>query len=293
MPTEIIVWDVQHGNSITVKTPDGKYIWCDAGTGSFDNGEEFSPYIHMKCPQIDLLVLSHPHDDHLGDFWNIPYGRINYLLYNSFLSQHYFEALRDSTTTSFRAKKTLSKYFVLQKNLKCGRIAQFHMPQDQQGLPLTVYAYWAISNIGENINNYSIVLYLHQGSNIICLPGDIEGSGWEQLRKSYYPSFQNLLKKTNILVASHHGRQKGWYSDFTTLCNPEIVVISDSDEKETSITSAYDNITKGHSVYKRNILFPPPVGRPIIKKCVSTRDNGPISITLGDKQFSVRVQKGI
>lgn len=289
MPTEITVWDVQHGNAISVKTPNGKYIWCDAGTGSFDSGKEFSPYKRSQIPQIDILVLSHPHNDHVSDFWNIPCERVDRLLYNTLISQEYFKTLRDSTTPSFRAKKTLTKFLITQEQIKWGTVAKYSTMEES----LTVIAYWAMSDIGTNANNYSVVVFLLQGKNLVCLPGDIEEQGWDFLRTSYTPYFENALRKTNILIASHHGRKQGWYSEFSSLCNPDIVVISDREEMETSITSDYDKIAKGHSVFKGFSKFPPPIARPVNKKCVSTRDNGPIVITLGNEKYSVKVQKGI
>ncbi|HNT16733.1 MAG TPA: hypothetical protein PKJ37_02400 [Acidobacteriota bacterium] len=292
MPIEIIVWDVQHGNAITFKTPEGNCIWCDAGAGSFDNGDEFSPYKHMKNPQIDLLVLSHPHDDHLADFWNMPMEKVTKCLHNHTISKTYQDTLAVTAEDPYIAATTLIKLFANDREFPCGLVASIAQPNERT---LRMYAFWAKQDIGENLNNYSVVAFFCKGENVICIPGDIEETGWDHLRTAYAPAFEELLNKTTILVASHHGRQKGWYSELAELCNPDIVVISDSHEKETSITSSYDYISNGHEVKKRarnvrEMLAPPIVA---IKKCVSTRANGVIKISMRDNDFSVTVGKGI
>ena len=45
---KVIMWDVQQGNAIYMKTPNGRNIMFDIGTGSYENGREFSPLRHLK-----------------------------------------------------------------------------------------------------------------------------------------------------------------------------------------------------------------------------------------------------
>ena len=72
---EITVWDVQHGNAIYMKTPNGRNVMFDIGTGSYDDGSEFSPLRYLKDKwSLDLLhylVISHPHADHISDIRNM------------------------------------------------------------------------------------------------------------------------------------------------------------------------------------------------------------------------------
>ena len=46
---KIIVWDVQHGSAVYIKTPTAKHIVQDLGTGSYKGGtREFSPLLHLR-----------------------------------------------------------------------------------------------------------------------------------------------------------------------------------------------------------------------------------------------------
>ena len=60
------LWDVGHGVSIWILTPNGSNHWIDLG-----RTPEFSPSEHVRCnygiPSIDYLVISHPDRDHLED----------------------------------------------------------------------------------------------------------------------------------------------------------------------------------------------------------------------------------
>lgn len=53
---DIVVWDVQHGNAIYMKTPNGRNVMFDIGTGSYADGQEFSPleYLNNKW-SVDTL----------------------------------------------------------------------------------------------------------------------------------------------------------------------------------------------------------------------------------------------
>ena len=56
---QIVVWDVQHGNAIYMKTPNGRHVMFDIGTGSYTNGYEFSPLKHLKYNWRSKLFALH------------------------------------------------------------------------------------------------------------------------------------------------------------------------------------------------------------------------------------------
>jgi competence protein ComEC len=66
---EITIWDVQHGSATYIKTPNNRHIVVDLG----DNGEEFSPLRTLYgrgVRQLDAVVITHPHRDHMDDIFN-------------------------------------------------------------------------------------------------------------------------------------------------------------------------------------------------------------------------------
>lgn len=54
-------------------------------------------------------------------------------------------------------------------------------------------------------NNLSCVYFISFADFTILFPGDLERDGWLAHLKN--PEFVELLQRTNILVASHHGRR--------------------------------------------------------------------------------------
>lgn len=70
-----VFWDVQHGNATYFSTPHGQHIAVDLGTGKLGDGNPaFSPLLHMRdswgVSQLDSVILTHPHRDHLDDIFN-------------------------------------------------------------------------------------------------------------------------------------------------------------------------------------------------------------------------------
>lgn len=71
-PMSVTYLDVGEGNSAVIVTPSRKTIFIDAGPswGEFDVGERIiNPYLlHEQISKIDVMILTHPHEDHIGGF---------------------------------------------------------------------------------------------------------------------------------------------------------------------------------------------------------------------------------
>src|SRR5947207_1780550 len=69
-----IFWDVEHGSATYMATPNGKHFAFDLGQGSYErNDAVFSPLKNLYeqgIRQLDGVVITHPHRDHLDDIFN-------------------------------------------------------------------------------------------------------------------------------------------------------------------------------------------------------------------------------
>ena len=69
MTLRFITWNVQHGSAALVQTPNGQQIALDLGAD-----EGFSPLLHLKygmgINQLDKVIITHPHLDHIEDILN-------------------------------------------------------------------------------------------------------------------------------------------------------------------------------------------------------------------------------
>ena len=74
-------------------------------------------------------------------------------------------------------------------------------------------------------NNLSLLTFLDIGGVSFALTGDLERQGWLQLLQN--SDVCESLKRVNIFVASHHGRESGYCREVFDCCRPQFVVISD------------------------------------------------------------------
>lgn len=107
------------------------------------------------------------------------------------------------------------------------------------------------------------------------IPGDNEAASWKELLEK--PSFIKAINDTDIFVASHHGRESGYYSELFKYFNPKLVIVSDGPEVETSVTDKYSKIASGWNIYKRSENEKIPHER----KCLTTRKDGRLIIKVG------------
>jgi beta-lactamase superfamily II metal-dependent hydrolase len=87
---------------------------------------------------------------------------------------------------------------------------------------------WNVYPGFQDENNLSLALELRVRGFSFLFTGDMEKAGFNNLLKGYVP-FSDMLKRTHVLMASHHGRRNGICEDMFDVygCKPVLVVISD------------------------------------------------------------------
>lgn len=90
------------------------------------------------------------------------------------------------------------------------------------------------ANKSNNHNNLSYVLYLVANGKRIILGGDAEADVWKSIH-GYYGS--NL--KCDILKASHHGRDSGYYQPAVAAMKPEYTIVSVGKKPSTDASNKY------------------------------------------------------
>jgi hypothetical protein len=112
-------------------------------------------------------------------------------------------------------------------------------------------------------------------------PGDLEAAGWQALLTNEY--FCEELRKTTVLVASHHGRQSGYCEEIFQYCRPQVVVISDKPKMHATQETVpqYQNILSGEGV---NV-----VGQWRKRHVLTTRNDGPIRFYVASTNYTIEV----
>ncbi len=124
-------------------------------------------------------------------------------------------------------------------------------------------------------NNLSQIVFVEHYGSVICISGDLEETGWKTLLAKD-STVKEWLKRTNVFVASHHGRENGYCVDIFSYCKPECIVISDKGiehETQRDMCSIYGKNVAGNGVYfNRDIKTK--------RKVLTTRDDGHVWLQL-------------
>lgn len=283
MTAKFILWDVQHGHATYVKSPNDRHIVVDLGTGSFRNGESFSPleYLdhHYGVQQIDYGVVTHPDLDHIDDIEkfdamnpkvfcrpkHIPDGKV-------------LEDIREKDRHKFEKYVDMNRKYNQPILDECSDNPK--NPNNYGGLEMDTYI--SKSCPLDNFNDHSVVTVFQYAGVKVVVPGDNGACSWEELLNQ--SGFRNAVKDADVLLAPHHGRESGWHDEAMDAINPGITVISDARRTETSAQSKYSTKSRGWEVQNRSS------GRKEFRKTVSTYNDGVIVVKIGrNSELEVQV----
>jgi len=199
----ISVIDVGQGDSILVQFPQGQTMLVDAGVP--DEGATVVAYLQQRhVARIDLLVATHPHEDHIGGMKDVlaefPVG----------------QAWDDGYVLG---SKTQEDYLA---DIKARGIplsvARAGMTRQMDGVGVEVLApVRLLEGTDSDANNNSVVLRLSYGAVSALLTGDMEGE--ERDSVSHWPP-------CTILKVAHHGSRTGTDAAFLRAVQPSLAVIS-------------------------------------------------------------------
>lgn len=287
---EFLFWDVQHGNACYIHTPNDRHIVVDLGTGSYSENKEFSPLLHLKnkygVKQLDYVVITHPHRDHIDDIFN--FDRL------SPKTLHRPKHLTDSEVLEGNKKEDSDKvneYLTINKRysmpVQSGSASDATVPDQWGGVKMSFFLSSGCSTT--NLNNHSIVTVFEYADSKIIVPGDNEATSWKELIKD--SGFLSAAKNSDVLLAPHHGRKAGYCPElFDAIGKVYITIISDGPYSDTSATSSYGGQSKGWRAYYPDDSYDE-------RLCVTTRQDGVIRVKAyytaeGKPRLNVHVQKG-
>ena len=272
MTLRFITWDVEHGSAAYIRTPNGRHIAMDLGARrAADAG--FSPLAHLYwnwgVKQLDAVVITHPHLDHIEDILNFDALSPKVLMRPGHLTDD--EIWGSNRKASPETRQIIQKYIDINRS--------YNQPADPQTSlsSLTNYGNVAFQfftpkhSPRDNINNHSVVTVMTYEGVKFLMPGDNEPSSWNELLARQ--DFLSAIQGTHVLVASHHGRESGYNAPLFKRITPLLTIISDGRFVDTSATSRYSAETKGWVVTRRN-------GPRTQRKCVTTRNDGVIDVVV-------------
>ena len=277
MVLKIIIWDVEHGTAISVRLPNGKVLMLDCATNDYTG---FSPIqvTKDKWKRLDLLIMSHPHLDHISDIHNIDRHNPPLFLAPYVDPKQLLEGKNDEIKDIFDKYMDLLNdvQYDINVNYKFSKLSRdvstlLIRREKWGGVDIT---WFGLNGYQENINDYSLVTFLTYGSFTFAYAGDLSSNGWESLIRQEGAKFTRMLKKTNFFVVAHHGRKEGYNPlIFDSMQDLKMAFISDKNLQRTSVTDRYSKHCKGWKVINENSNYKE------YRYVLTTRKDGRIIIT--------------
>lgn len=206
--------DVGQGDSTLIVTPQNKTILIDGGGSSseFDVGKNtLVPYILDRgFPQIDIIIISHFDQDHVGGIMTVLQ---ELKVKKVYISKQVEKSENYEKFLDIVSNKKIKVYEVVSGN-------KIHIEKN-----LYIDILWPTNNqITTNIlNNNAIVCNLHYKNFSMLFTGDIEKIAETEILEKYSKTPQFL--KANILKVGHHGSKSSSISEFLNTVKPQIAVI--------------------------------------------------------------------
>ncbi len=199
---EIHFIDVGQGDSALVLTENGTVL-VDAGTT--DSGKDAAAYIKNRTNTIDYMILTHPHEDHIGgasfimDDVKVKNIIMPDMTANSASFDRLLDAIENNDTNVIPAEKGLG---FLVGELRIEILS-----------PPTNKTY-------EDTNNMSIVSRITFGKTSFLFTGDAE----KTVENDLLQSGQTL--RSDVLKIGHHGSSTSSCEEFIKAVSPKFAVIS-------------------------------------------------------------------
>jgi competence protein ComEC len=201
-PLTIEVLDIGQGDSILIRSPEGKTALIDAGP---TRRGALTALKRAGITSLDMVAISHHHSDHYGGMDEVVKA----------MKPRYFVASRSGHTTSLylHLLKTVQAQgmTVVQPSTKSRKI-------ELGSVELTIFPQPPEDRKEEN--NNSIGLRLGYGSFSMLFTGDSE----ETERAWWLRNDPSLARNCTILKLAHHGSRNGTDSRWLQLVRPELAV---------------------------------------------------------------------
>lgn len=255
------VWDVQLGLAIHVKAPNGKYIVIDLGTGTYNT----SPLRKRMWDNIAYMVITHPHLDHISDILNFDINAPKILCRPPLLTnEEVMEGVRQCDRAKFEKYCQINDRY--NSPVKYDDENYTGNPNHYGGLEIQTFSTSLCDH--SNFNNFSMITVFQFSGIKVIVCGDNEKVSFDKLMKEN--DFKNAVRGADVLVAPHHGRESAYHSEFVSLVNPRITIISDTTKSDASAVDKYTQRSRGWTVRGEE------------RKCLTTRNDGNITVEFGE-----------
>jgi len=272
----LVIWDVQHGACAMMQHVGqyaGRLAMIDSGSADDWRPSTYITKI-LGRNRLDYLFITNADQDHMSDLQGLWGAGITVpVLYRnpSYTGEQMRQIKRQSGPLSTDAERYVSSCATF--NQPVGE------PFNQYMGGITATTFWNPYPTFTDTNNLSLVVFIKYANFKILFPGDLEKAGWYALLQR--ADFRAELVGTDVLVASHHGRESGYCADIFNYFTPSAVVISDKPiEHETQkMVPNYRNVVRDQGVRVRTTMKD--------RHVLTTRRDGWIQFTVTNDNYFI------
>lgn len=235
--TKIYIYDVEHGLSSSVLDSSGNTLLIDCGRRT-----KFSPAKHLASMKnvllrdlyIDLLILSHPHGDHIEDIQNLKQTKVRNKM-NLSLDLYTDDELKKGNTE--QGYRNLMLYKTTYAHFK----SEYYSPPHWEFYLNTQFGLKPeqARAVEKNsvINNSSIISVVQYAGVKIIFPGDIQVNAWKTILDN--AEFVEMAKNPSIIVAPHHGHKSSFCQDIYDKLGKPFVNVCSLDSGDEHLANQY------------------------------------------------------
>ena len=264
----IEVFDVGHGACSVVTFSNVPRIMIDCGC---DADRPWWPSVHFIGVPVDLLVIQNLDSDHVQDIKDV----VQWVKPRAIYSNPSVDA---SVLATLKAEHGMNGALTTIHGLLARfgpKMGPWRVPLPD-GVEATLWYLDYDPSTGLDTNNLSVVLTIRYGEFRIVFGGDLERRGWLEHLSGF--GFWSALGRSNVFVASHHGRQNGLCVEALRAASPDIVIMSDKKKVHMSqeTVDEYRGYCRGIPDYTRTPEYP--FGPQPLRHVLTTRRDGDIRI---------------
>ena len=201
--------DVGQGDSIFLRSPNGKTMLVDAGTP--DSFESIQNVLSEEgVTKLDVVVMTHPHSDHMGSMKRV--------IDNYNIGTFYMPDAVNTTSSFDRMLSALEKKKVKTKVIWGSAKTTINWDGDVE---VRVLSPIKGADYQDNLNDMSVVIKVTYGETSLLLTGDAESYAEELMIAS-----EKELLQADVLKIGHHGSSTSSSQAFLDAVQPKAVVIS-------------------------------------------------------------------
>lgn len=223
---KVIFYDVEHGSCCHIITPNNKHILVDIGSKSDDSIVKHinRKYFYGRGGQIDELIITHPHEDHIYDLPNLC------KILPPKVLQRPTEAFDIVPAFDTPIHKAIADCANKMNKEYSHPVTEGTSPTDASvngGVEFDIIvprSEWTTKN---DINTFSSIVIVTYCDYTFVLTGDNPASILQKMMDTNYCSIKSKIKDATVLLAPHHGRENEFCKDFFNCVNPWLTVVSD------------------------------------------------------------------